>query len=73
MNALKERGEDFRLLFISDHYTYTDTGAHGGKDVPYLLYDSRVDTGKGILLSEENADSNNTGSALKLMDMLFSD
>ena len=73
VNALKERGEDFRLLFISDHYTYTDTGAHGGKDVPYLLYDSRVDTGKGILLSEENADSNNTGSALKLMDMLFSD
>lgn len=72
VNALGERGEDFRLLFISDHYTYTNTGAHGGKDVPYLIYDSRFDTGEGKLLSEHNADKNNTGSALGLMDLLYS-
>lgn len=72
VNALREKNEDFRLLFISDHYTYTNTGAHGGKDVPYLLYDSRVDTGEGRLLSERNAEAKNTGSALKLMDLLYS-
>ena len=34
VNALKERGEDFRLLFISDHYTYTDTGRTAAKMSP---------------------------------------
>lgn len=73
VNSLRERGEDFRLLFLSDHYTYTSTGAHGDRDIPYLLYDSRKPSGEGKLFSEVNAEGRSTGSALKLMDMLFAE
>ncbi len=38
-------GEDFRLLILSDHKTLTDTRGHDGEPVPYLLYDSRKNTG----------------------------
>ncbi len=31
---------DFRLLVLSDHFTYSDTGAHGGDPVPCLYFDS---------------------------------
>lgn len=31
---------DFRLLVISDHFTFSDTGSHGGEPVPCLFYDS---------------------------------
>lgn len=33
--------EDFLLLILSDHFTFSDTGAHGGEPVPFLLFDSR--------------------------------
>ncbi len=38
---------DFRLLVLSDHFTFSDTGAHGEKPVPFLLYDSRVPADNG--------------------------
>lgn len=31
---------DFRLLVLSDHFTYSDTGSHGGDPVPCLYFDS---------------------------------
>lgn len=31
---------DFRLLVISDHFTFSDTGSHGGDPVPCIFYDS---------------------------------
>lgn len=37
---LKIRKEDFRLLFLPDHYTLVKERVHTSKPVPYLLYDS---------------------------------
>ena len=47
-------GEDYRLLVLSDHKTLTSTRGHDGDYVPYLIYDSRTDTGLGLTYSEEN-------------------
>ena len=38
---------DYRLLLLSDHKTLTATRGHDGDPVPYLLYDSRIDSGRG--------------------------
>ncbi|NCB63337.1 MAG: 2,3-bisphosphoglycerate-independent phosphoglycerate mutase [Clostridia bacterium] len=45
--ALEAEGIDYRLLILSDHKTLTATRGHDGEAVPYLLYDSREDTGEG--------------------------
>ena len=52
--ALTDEGTDFRLLVLSDHKTLTSTRGHDGDPVPYLIYDSRRDTGLGLTYSEEN-------------------
>lgn len=33
---------DFVMGVASDHFTFSDTGGHGGDPVPYLIYDSRA-------------------------------
>ena len=43
---------DFRLLMLSDHKTLMSTRGHDGDPVPFLLYDSRVDTGRGGAYTE---------------------
>ena len=50
----ERRGWDYRLLFLSDHKTLTSTRGHDGDPVPFLLYDSTVDTGLGLTFSEAN-------------------
>lgn len=52
--AFAERGWDYRILFLSDHKTLTSTRGHDGDPVPFLLYDSTVDTGFGLPYSEAN-------------------
>ncbi len=42
IDGLTARGEDFRLLLISDHFTLLTTRSHEGSPVPYAIYDSRV-------------------------------
>ncbi len=54
--AFEEKGWDFRLLFLSDHKTLTSTRGHDGTPVPFLLYDSTVDTGLGLSYCEENGE-----------------
>ncbi|MGN1001292.1 MAG: 2,3-bisphosphoglycerate-independent phosphoglycerate mutase [Oscillospiraceae bacterium] len=49
-----EKGWDYRILFLSDHKTLTSTRGHDGDPVPFLLYDSRADTGLGLGYSEAN-------------------
>lgn len=44
---LKCRGIDYRMLFISDHKTLTETRGHDAGPVPYMLYDSTKDLGNG--------------------------
>ena len=64
---------DYRLLFLSDHYTPVSTRTHDGTPVPYLLYDSRVDTGNGQPYSEAGAAA--SGARMEegtdLMPLLF--
>lgn len=70
---LQSLGEDFRILFLSDHKTLTSNRAHDADPVPFLLYDSRRDTGLGLAYTENNALS--TGLFLPegtaLLDLLF--
>ncbi|MDD3335424.1 MAG: 2,3-bisphosphoglycerate-independent phosphoglycerate mutase [Eubacteriales bacterium] len=53
LDEMTRRGEDFRLLLLSDHPTLLTTRTHDGHPVPYAIYDSRVvrkalDAGKAI-------------------------
>ncbi|MEG0268633.1 MAG: 2,3-bisphosphoglycerate-independent phosphoglycerate mutase [Clostridia bacterium] len=42
LSELTKRGEDFRLLLLSDHPTFLTTRTHDGSPVPYAIYDSRT-------------------------------
>ncbi len=55
-SQLAERKWDYRILILSDHKTLTSTRGHDGEPVPFILYDSRVDTGLGLGYSETNAE-----------------
>lgn len=52
--ALDAEGTEYRLLILSDHKTLTSTRGHDGDPVPYLLYDSRNDSGLGLPYCEES-------------------
>ena len=54
VKAFEEKGWDYRILFLSDHKTLTSTRGHDGTPVPFLLYDSTVDTGCGLSYCEED-------------------
>lgn len=41
LEALRADGEPFRIIFLSDHPTILETGAHDGDPVPFCIYDSR--------------------------------
>ncbi len=71
--ALAEAGEDFRLLILSDHKTLTATRGHDADPVPYLLYDSRKDSGRGLPYSEESGEKGPAyaAGAPVLMPLLF--
>ena len=44
---------DFVMGVASDHFTFSDTGGHGGEPVPYLIYDSRAKAGTPRRFTEE--------------------
>lgn len=71
--ALNREGTDYRLLILSDHKTLTSTRGHDGDPVPYLLYDSRRDTGLGLPYCEENGAKGPAyaAGAAVLMPLLF--
>ena len=71
--ALRERGEDFRLLILSDHRTFMANGAHGGTPVPYMIYDSReMGPASGLGYTEKNGESGPfLESGVELMPRLF--
>lgn len=54
VEGMEKAGYDFRVLILSDHKTLTSTRGHDGDPVPYLIYDSRVDTGAGLPYTEAN-------------------
>ena len=70
--AMDERGWDYRILFLSDHKTLTSTRGHDGDPVPYMIYDSRRDTGCGLAYTEECGERGPmVNSGVALMSMLF--
>lgn len=72
LDRLERAGMDHRVLLLSDHKTLTATRGHGGDPVPFLLYDSRVDTGAGNVYDEPHGEA---GMFLPaghvLLDLLF--
>ncbi|MCL1828796.1 MAG: cofactor-independent phosphoglycerate mutase [Oscillospiraceae bacterium] len=70
---LKQEGEDFRMMILSDHKTLSDGGMHNGDPVPFILYDSRNSNGaSGKAYSEKNGEAGpfvNKGTLL--MPILF--
>ena len=71
--ALEARGMDYRLLMLSDHKTLTATRGHDGDPVPFLLFDSRVDTGRGVPYNEKSGARGRClpDGASALMPLLF--
>lgn len=69
---LKEAGEDYRMLIISDHRTLISTRGHDGSPVPYIIYDSRYDRKTGLSYCEEDAGRGKyLDCGTELMDILF--
>lgn len=69
---LEKAGMDYRVLLLSDHKTLTATRGHGSDPVPFLLYDSRRDTGRGGVYDEPAGQQGpfvENGNVL--LDMLF--
>ena len=52
IRRMDEAGMEYRILLLSDHKTLTSTRGHDGDPVPYLIFDSRVDTGRGGAYNE---------------------
>ena len=74
MAGLDAAGEDYRILFVSDHKTLTATRGHDADPVPYLLYDSRIDNATGAVFSESQGEKGPfIEKGTMLMDYLFSD
>ena len=74
IGRLEAAGEDHRVLLLSDHKTLTATRGHDGDPVPFLLYDSRRDTGRGGAYDEAAGEAGPfVESGHQLLDMLFSD
>jgi len=69
---LAAAGYDYRLLVLSDHKTLTSTRGHDGDPVPFLLYDSRKDTGAGGTFCEKQGEKGPfVDAGVKLMGLLF--
>ena len=70
--AMRQRAWDYRLLFLSDHKTLTSTRGHDGDPVPFMIYDSRVDTGAGLPYTEKSGEKGAyVNSGVALMSILF--
>lgn len=52
LERMDAAGMEYRILLLSDHKTLTSTRGHDGTPVPYLLYDSRIDTHGGSSYDE---------------------
>lgn len=69
---LEEAGLDHRALVLSDHKTLTATRGHDGDPVPFLLYDSRRDTGRGDVYDESAGQAGPfVENGCRLLDYLF--
>ena len=51
-DELDAEGMEYRVLLLSDHKTLTSTRGHDGDPVPFLIYDTRRDSGFGGVYDE---------------------
>jgi 2,3-bisphosphoglycerate-independent phosphoglycerate mutase len=73
--AMRDRGEAFRILILSDHKTLMEeNGVHDGTPVPYLIYDSAENAdGSGLPYTEHCGEAGEyIGDGTKLIERLFS-
>lgn len=49
------KGEDFRMLFMSDHITSVETRTHDWGSVPYFIYDSTKSINRDVNFDESTA------------------
>ena len=69
---LTEKGEDFRILILSDHKTLMSTRGHDGDPVPFMVYDSTRDLGTGLTYTEKNGEAGPfVDPGTRLMGILF--
>lgn len=67
-----QEGMEYRVLLLSDHKTLTSTRGHDGDPVPFLLYDSRENTGRGGIYDEDTGMAGpEVEAGWQLMDYLF--
>lgn len=74
VDALNEKGEDFRMLVLPDHPTPICVRTHTSDSVPYMLYDSTDLLDKSWNYNEEEAkeSGNYVAKGHELIDYLFS-
>ena len=74
VNALNEKGVDFRMLVLPDHPTPICVRTHTSDSVPYMLYDSTNLLDKSWNYNEEEAkeSGNYMARGHELIDYLFS-
>lgn len=76
IDYLNSTGEDYRFLILPDHPTPVNIRTHTGEPVPYMLYDSRHDTGEtGNSYCEESGRGGrfHFAEGYKLTEHFFSD
>lgn len=72
ISGLDASGEDWRMLILSDHKTLIEDLQHDGDPVPFIIYDSRRDTGAGLPYTEKNSEAGPfVEDATDLMKLLF--
>ena len=72
LKRLDGESMDDRVLLLSDHKTLTATRGHAGGPVPFLLYQSGVDSGQGGVYDEKAGLAGRCVSAgCELLEYLF--
>ena len=72
MSYLNEKAIDYRIMFLSDHKTLTETRGHDADPVPFLLYDSTEERDSGCCFTEKYGEIGPfVEKGIMLLDMLF--
>lgn len=69
--GLTRRGEDFRVLVLSDHPTFLTTRTHDGTPVPYAIFDSRKTAAPRKFCEAEALKQPLLDDGTQLMERLF--
>ncbi len=69
---MNDKGLDYRIMFLSDHKTLTESRGHDADPVPFMLYDSTEAVGGCDCFNEKNGENGiSVEKGIMLLDMLF--